>query len=57
MVWMRTSGLSDFRKLWGKIENSMTPGTYTLVINNTYDMTDFGGTKTFVITTTNFLGG
>jgi len=57
MVWMRTSGMSSFRKLWGRIETGLTPGTYTLVINNNYDVSDFGGKKTFVLSTANFFGG
>jgi len=33
IVWMRTAGLPNFRKLWGKIEeNKITPGEYELTI-------------------------
>lgn len=31
---MRTAGLPNFRKLWGKIETDMDPGTYTITITN-----------------------
>jgi hypothetical protein len=28
IVWMRTAGLPNFRKLWGKIEQDLSPGVY-----------------------------
>lgn len=34
MVWMRTAALPDFRKLWGRIEQPIKKGTYTLKIEN-----------------------
>jgi len=57
IVWMRTAGLPNFRKLWGKIETDLPAGTYTLGINNNYDVSAFEGKKTFVLSTTNALGG
>jgi LEM3 (ligand-effect modulator 3) family / CDC50 family len=45
IVWMRTAGLPNFRKLWGKIERALEPGTYYVSI------------KSFVLSTTNALGG
>jgi hypothetical protein len=26
IVWMRTAGLPNFRKLWGRIDNTLIPG-------------------------------
>jgi hypothetical protein len=57
IVWMRTAGLPNFRKLWGKIDAGLTAGTYQLSISNTYDVQSFEGKKTFVLSTTNALGG
>ena len=54
---MRTAGLPNFRKLWGKIETDMPAGTYGLSIYNGYDVSSFEGKKTFVLSTTNALGG
>lgn len=54
---MRTAGLPNFRKLWGKIESNLKPGTYSLEIKNNYDVSSFEGKKTFVLSTTNALGG
>mmetsp|Transcript_44771 Transcript_44771/g.43356 ORF Transcript_44771/g.43356 Transcript_44771/m.43356 type:complete len:177 (-) Transcript_44771:36-566(-) len=57
IVWMRTAGLPNFRKLWGRIETNLEPGTYELVIYNQYDVSQFEGQKSFVFSTTNALGG
>lgn len=54
---MRTAGLPNFRKLWGRIDTVLNPGNYTLEISNTYDVASFGGKKSFVLSTTNALGG
>lgn len=57
IVWMRTAGLPNFRKLWGKIDTDLAAGTYSVGINNTYDVASFEGSKSFVLSTTNALGG
>ena len=57
IVWMRTSGLPNFRKTWGKIETPLLPGTYMATITNNYDMSEYGGKKSLVLSTTNALGG
>ena len=54
---MRTAGLPNFRKLWGRIPNGLEAGTYKLKINNNYQVAPFQGSKSFVISTTNALGG
>ena len=33
---MRTAGLPDFRKLWGKIDKKIDKGIYTLTIENSF---------------------
>lgn len=54
---MRTAGLPNFRKTWGRITEGLTVGTYTVLIDNKYDMSSYSGKKNFVISTTNYLGG
>ena len=54
---MRTAGLPNFRKLYGKIDGPLLPGNYTLQITNSYDVSSFNGKKSFVLSTTNLLGG
>lgn len=40
-VWMRAAGLPAFRKLYGRIENALEPGEYTVrVSNGVYDPSD-----------------
>jgi hypothetical protein len=56
IIWMRTAGLPTFRKLWGKVYD-LEPGFYHLEIQNNYDVSKFGGTKTFFLSTTNKVGG
>ncbi|OMJ89991.1 hypothetical protein SteCoe_7781 [Stentor coeruleus] len=56
IVWMRTSGLPNFRKLWGRIEEDLE-GTFKVQIKSFYDVTDFNGEKYVVISTANALGG
>jgi len=54
---MRTAGLPNFRKLWGRVDKSLAAGKYYLAIQNEYEVAPFQGKKSFVISTTNALGG
>jgi len=54
---MRTAGLPNFRKLWGRIDGGLKAGKYKLQIQNEYQVKPFQGKKSFVISTTNALGG
>ena len=57
IVWMRTAGLPNFRKLYGRIDTPLAAGSYTLQIYNAFDTSLFEGKKSFVLSTTNALGG
>jgi hypothetical protein len=57
IVWMRTAGLPNFRKLYGEIGEDLQAGDYSLQIKNLYDVSSFAGSKYFVLSTTNLLGG
>jgi hypothetical protein len=57
IVWMRTAGLPNFRKLYGRINQDLAVGKYTMEINNNFDVSSFSGKKSFVLSTTNALGG
>ena len=56
-VWMRTAATANFRKLWGKINNNLKAGIYTLEIANNYDTKQWVGEKEFVLSTTSRFGG
>lgn len=56
IVWMRTSGLPDFHKLWGKIDEDLE-GTYKIKINNSYNVAEFDGNKSIYFSTAGPLGG
>jgi hypothetical protein len=56
ITWMRTSGLSNIRKIYGKIEN-LEPGNYSLLVKNNFDTTEYKATKSLVISNSNTYGG
>jgi hypothetical protein len=56
IVWMRTAGLPNFRKLWGNVP-TLKKGFYQVRINNQFDVKPYDGQKYFVLSTTNALGG
>ncbi|TVU44709.1 hypothetical protein EJB05_04175 [Eragrostis curvula] len=58
IVWMRTSALPKFRKLYGVIEDDLqVEETITVLITNNYNTYGFGGKKSIVLSTTTWLGG
>ncbi|KAI9179573.1 alkylphosphocholine resistance protein lem3 [Blastocladiella emersonii ATCC 22665] len=57
-VWMRTAGLPNFRKLYGRNDKDiLAAGTYTMEIEDNFEVKSFGGTKSVVISTVSFMGG
>lgn len=38
---MRTAGLPNFRKLWGKIEQDLEAGDYVITIDNSKELFTF----------------
>ena len=52
-MWTLTSGFPDFKKHWGKIEQDLMPGKYTVTIDNNFDVSEFEGEKYIVLSTTN----
>lgn len=57
IVWMRTSGIPNFRKLWGKLEYDLQPGNYYFMIENNYGVADFLARKSVVLASVGLLGG
>jgi hypothetical protein len=58
IVWMRVAGLPTFKKLNRIIKQDLKQGQVVKVnITNNYDVSSFSGTKSLVISNTNWLGG
>ncbi|XP_071848845.1 cell cycle control protein 50A-like isoform X2 [Apostichopus japonicus] len=65
VVWMRTAAFPTFRKLHSKVvrepdtdfDMGLRKGQYRLSVDYNYPVTNFGGTKSLVISTTSWLGG
>jgi len=57
IVWMRTAGLPNFKKLYRIIDTSLAAGTYEVDITNNYPVSSFSGTKSVVLSTTSWIGG
>ncbi|KAL2071890.1 hypothetical protein VTL71DRAFT_13125 [Oculimacula yallundae] len=57
-VWMRLAGLPTFSKLAQRNDKDiMKTGTYTLNINHHFNVTEYGGTKSIIISTRTVMGG
>ncbi|OKL57172.1 hypothetical protein UA08_07704 [Talaromyces atroroseus] len=58
MVWMRTAGLPTFSKLARRNDTTaMAAGQYRLDIQSRFNVTEFGGTKSILISTRTVMGG
>lgn len=58
VTWMRTPALSDFRKLWGIIDEPIEAGEIINVkVLNQWNSYTFGGKKRIVLSTSTWLGG
>lgn len=57
MVWMRASATPTFRKLWGRIDETLPAGLYKATITSSWPTDTFGGEKSLVLTQTNAFGG
>jgi len=57
IVWMRTAGLPNFKKLYRIIDENLEPGTYEVQIQNNYPVYQFSGKKYVVLSTTTWIGG
>lgn len=57
IVWMRTSGLPNFRKPWGRIEQNLAAGTYKITVANPNNVSGWGDKRGVLLTTTSLVGG
>lgn len=57
-VWMRLAGLPTFSKLAQRNDTAnMIPGTYSVDIDHHFNVTEYGGTKSIIISTATVIGG
>lgn len=57
MVWARSASLPSFRKLYRIIDVNLEPGNYVMEIEEHYDVSSFGGEKSFTLSTLSWIGG
>ena len=57
IVWMRFSPFKNPRKVWGRIDQDLELGSYTLKVNSNWDASIYGGEKRVILATTNSMGG
>jgi len=57
IVWMRTAGLPDFKKLYRIIDTTLEAGTYQVQVRSNYPVSSFSGKKHIVLSTTTWIGG
>jgi hypothetical protein len=58
IIWMKLAPLSKFRKLWGLIKTPLNAGdVIEITAINRYNTFAFNGQKSFVLSTTTWLGG
>ncbi|XP_063946912.1 ALA-interacting subunit 1 isoform X7 [Daucus carota subsp. sativus] len=58
IVWMRTAAFSTFRKLYGQIKVDLDANSnITVVIQNNFNIYEFGGKKQLVLSTSNWSVG
>jgi len=57
IVWMRTAGLPNFKKLYRIIHQDLNSGEYSVEIQNNFPVSEFKGRKFVVLSTTSWIGG
>ncbi|KAF0699385.1 Aste57867_10046 [Aphanomyces stellatus] len=58
IVWMRTAGLPNFRKLYGRIDTNLPAGTtLEFLVSSNFVVSAFEGKKSLVLSTTSWFGG
>ena len=56
--WMRTAGLSTFRKLYARIDQNLDEGDVVYIgVQSNFPVQSYGGTKSIVLSTATWAGG
>lgn len=56
IVWMQMETFDQFKKLWGRIEEEMPIGEYTLSFENNWNVTKFKGKKKLILSDSSMVG-
>jgi len=56
-AWVRAATLPRFRKAYARLERDLAPGRYTVEVHATFDVSSFGGSASFLLTTVGWFGG
>ena len=54
--WMNIETSHNFKKIWGRIDNNLEPGNYSLFVKYNYDIKKYEGEKYFCISNANKFG-
>ncbi|CAE7341683.1 TMEM30A [Symbiodinium pilosum] len=58
LVWMRTSALPTFRKVWGRVDRDIKAGTrLKIYVVHRFPVREYYGRKAFIMTTSSAVGG
>lgn len=56
-IWMKISPFSTFRKLYGVVKKDISKGKITLKVNNYYNVDEWNGKKSIVLSNASTFGG
>lgn len=56
IVWMSMETFNSFKKKWGKIDSALSPGNYTFMIKDNYNISQYDGRKYVILANTAILG-
>ncbi|XP_051912681.1 uncharacterized protein LOC127595000 [Hippocampus zosterae] len=57
IVWSQIAPQSHFRKIWGRLDQPLPAGNYSIEIENNYNVSGVGGKKYFVLSQDTKIGG
>ena len=57
MVWYQTEWYTSFYKLYGRVNEKLPKGSYTVQVANLFQVHQFDGKKFFYLSEMNALGG
>lgn len=56
IIWMQMEPMEIFRKLWGRIDYTLSEGDYTIELENNWDVINFHGKKKLILVGSSKIG-